>query len=216
MSVNNKLVANDDEVIRKRLMVDGDGGGDERRLTALLKLYIKWCKTKEVDHSTHQRMLSFLTQSECSITKASLVYQMNNDQQKKYQKLQEEIDDNVELAHSEIEKCKRELEEAKLVRRNRQQYDVMAEVVLQQPDRIRTEHQIRDTRTELADLATQERQLVEKLNQRKKQCHALLTSISQLQSILKEERDQEDHQDQQIMMDGVEESVDVKQEKLDD
>jgi len=185
------MMASDDEVIRKRLMVDGDGGGDERRLTALMKLYIKWCRTTDVDHSTHQRMLSFLTQSECSITKSSLVYEMNRQQMEKYTKLEEEIDQNVELAHEEIEKSKKELEEAKLIRKNRQQYDVMAEVVLQQPDRIQTEIKIGDYQKDMEEMKAMEDQLVEKLNKRKKHCHALLTSIHQLQSILKEESDVE-------------------------
>ena len=30
-------------------MVDGDGGGDERRLTALLKLYMKWCNSPDAE-----------------------------------------------------------------------------------------------------------------------------------------------------------------------
>ena len=38
-----------DDVIRKRLLIDGDGGGDERRLNALMKLYIKWCNSSETD-----------------------------------------------------------------------------------------------------------------------------------------------------------------------
>lgn len=32
-----------DEVIRKRLLIDGDGAGDDRRINVLLKSFIKWC-----------------------------------------------------------------------------------------------------------------------------------------------------------------------------
>nr|CAB3266950.1 THO complex subunit 7 homolog [Phallusia mammillata] len=182
------------DVIRRRLLIDGDGGGDERRLNALMKLFIKWCNSPEADNSTHQRMLSFLAQSEFAMMKSSFVYEMNTKQMDKYQCLQEEIDKNVALAHEEIEKCKKELEEARLVRKNRQQYDALAGVVLKHPDRRKTEGQINELDEELKDLQASELQLIEKLDSRKKQFHALLTSIHQLQSVLKEEEEQENQE----------------------
>jgi hypothetical protein len=32
-----------EDVIRRRLLIDGDGTGDDRRLNVLLKSFIKWC-----------------------------------------------------------------------------------------------------------------------------------------------------------------------------
>lgn len=34
-----------DEVIRKRLLIDGDGAGDDRRINLLLKTFTKWCNS---------------------------------------------------------------------------------------------------------------------------------------------------------------------------
>lgn len=34
-----------DEVIRKRLLIDGDGAGDDRRINVLLKSVTKWCNS---------------------------------------------------------------------------------------------------------------------------------------------------------------------------
>jgi len=181
-------MASDDDVIRKRLLIDGDGGGDERRLNALMKLYIKWCNSPDADNSTHQRMLSFLAQSEFAMTKASLVYEMNTRQMDKYKQLQEEIDENVALAHSEIEKCKKDLAEARLIRKNRQEYDALASIVLQQPDRLETESQITDLGKDVEEMQDTEQQLIARLNLRKKQFHALMTSIHQLKSVLDEEK----------------------------
>jgi len=181
-------MASDDDVIRKRLLIDGDGGGDERRLNALMKLYIKWCNSPDADNSTHQRMLSFLAQSEFAMTKASLVYEMNTRQMDKYKQLQEEIDENVALAHSEIEKCKKDLAEARLIRKNRQEYDALASIVLQQPDRLGTESQITDLGKDVEEMQDTEQQLIARLNLRKKQFHALMTSIHQLKSVLDEEK----------------------------
>uniref|UniRef100_A0A8C0QME6 THO complex subunit 7 homolog n=1 Tax=Chelonoidis abingdonii TaxID=106734 RepID=A0A8C0QME6_CHEAB len=33
------------EVIRKRLLIDGDGAGDDRRINLLVKSFIKWCNS---------------------------------------------------------------------------------------------------------------------------------------------------------------------------
>uniref|UniRef100_A0A8C0D4V7 THO complex subunit 7 homolog n=1 Tax=Balaenoptera musculus TaxID=9771 RepID=A0A8C0D4V7_BALMU len=35
----------DNEVIRKRLLTDGDGAGDDRRINLLVKSFIKWCNS---------------------------------------------------------------------------------------------------------------------------------------------------------------------------
>lgn len=37
----------DEEVIRRRLLVDGDGTGDDRRLNILFKTMLKWCNSTE-------------------------------------------------------------------------------------------------------------------------------------------------------------------------
>lgn len=38
-----------EEVIWRKLLIDGDGIGDDRRLNILLKSYLKWCNTKYSD-----------------------------------------------------------------------------------------------------------------------------------------------------------------------
>lgn len=38
-----------EEVIWRKLLIDGDGIGDDRRLNVLLKSYLKWCNTKYTD-----------------------------------------------------------------------------------------------------------------------------------------------------------------------
>nr|XP_002119739.1 THO complex subunit 7 homolog [Ciona intestinalis] len=204
-------MASDDDVIRKRLLIDGDGGGDERRLNALMKLFIKWCNSPDPDISTHQRMLSFLAVGEFAVAKSSFVYEMNMKQMEKYKQLQEEIDANVSLAKKEIEKCKTELAEARLIRKNRKEYDALAGVVLQHPDRQQTEGQISELKCDLKELEANELRLVEKLDLRKKQFHALLTSINHLQIMLNEE-EEEDKRSLDVDMDDA--KMDTTPEEL--
>ena len=48
LSVATGLLLSADEVIRKRLLVDGEGvSNDDRRINALAKMVIKWMSTKD-------------------------------------------------------------------------------------------------------------------------------------------------------------------------
>ena len=36
-----------DEIIKKRLLIDGDGGNDDKRLNNLIRTFIRWCNSSE-------------------------------------------------------------------------------------------------------------------------------------------------------------------------
>ena len=59
----------EEEVMRKRLAVEGDGGGDDRRVMSLLKTFVRWCNSKglsdEESEATYQKML--FTLGICSV-----------------------------------------------------------------------------------------------------------------------------------------------------
>lgn len=56
----------EDEIIRKRLIIEGDSGQDDRRITNLMKTFLKWCDTKNItdedNEATYQKMLFTLGQ----------------------------------------------------------------------------------------------------------------------------------------------------------
>jgi len=41
-----------DDIIKRKLLIEGDGGNDDRRINSLLKTFIKWCQSSE---STDER-----------------------------------------------------------------------------------------------------------------------------------------------------------------
>ena len=47
----------EEEVIRKRLALEGEGGGDDRRVMSLLKTFARWCSVPTADEATYQKML---------------------------------------------------------------------------------------------------------------------------------------------------------------
>lgn len=41
-----------EDIIRRRLLFDGEGTGDERRLNVLLKNFLTWCSSTDSDEET--------------------------------------------------------------------------------------------------------------------------------------------------------------------
>ncbi|KAK7916735.1 hypothetical protein WMY93_012496 [Mugilogobius chulae] len=177
----------DDEVIRKRLLIDGDGAGDDRRINVLLKSFIKWCNSPsspEEGFTQYQRMLSILSQCEFSMGKTLMVYDMNLREMENYEKIYTNIEQNITSAHEKIAECKKEIQRAKRIRKNRQEYDALAKVIQQHPDRHETLKQLEALDKELQHLSHIKENVDAKLELRKKQFHVLLSTIQELQQTL--------------------------------
>lgn len=177
----------DDDVIRKRLLIDGDGAGDDRRINVLLKSFTKWCNSTSSPEEgliQYQRMLGSLTQCEFSMGKTLLVYDMNLKEMENYDKIHQDIEQNIASAHEKIAECKKEILRAKRIRKNRQEYDALAKVIQQHPDRHETLKQLEALDRELQHLSQIKENVEDKLELRKKQFHVLLSTIQELQQTL--------------------------------
>ncbi|OWR42058.1 THO complex subunit 7 homolog [Danaus plexippus] len=183
----------DEDVIRRRLLIDGDGTGDDRRLNVLLKTLIKWSNSTdekpEESKATHDRMLAQLAQCEFAVTKSQLGSEMMAAELKSYEALSKILENGIEVAKGNIEKSKSDLTQAKTVRKNRIEYDVLAKVISEQPDRKETLERLSTLKMELSNLEGTRQQLESRLSLRKKQFHVLVTSIHQLQALLDENDD---------------------------
>uniref|UniRef100_A0A1B6M5F0 THO complex subunit 7 homolog n=1 Tax=Graphocephala atropunctata TaxID=36148 RepID=A0A1B6M5F0_9HEMI len=177
----------DEDVIRRKLLIDGDGTGDDRRLNVLLKTFIKWTNTKDspIDSLTMQdRMFSQLTQCEYAFTKSRMVAKMSSSELQNYENLSKQISFDIEKSKQDIEGTKDEFQKAKTVRKNRVEYGVLANVINEQPDRKQTDEKLTQLKKELQSLEEQSNQLDSKLELRRKQFHVLIASIHQLQALL--------------------------------
>ncbi|CAD6223001.1 GSCOCG00005344001-RA-CDS [Cotesia congregata] len=182
----------DEEVIRRRLLVDGDGIGDDRRINMLLKSFVKWANNPDVDTTLHKRILASLAQCEFAQKKSHFMSSMSQDELKNYKKLYDDIGTEIEQAKQDIETTKAELQEAKQIRKNRIEYDVLAKVINEQPDRKKTNLKLETLNQELGFLKEKSEQLEHKLEMRRKQFHVLISSIHSLQEML-------DESDEEIM-----------------
>ena len=100
--------------MKMRLLVDGDGTGDDRRLNMMLKALIKWCNAEEDQQTcevreldlvndyhiddlihfyqlTYQRMLTQLANIEWNMTKSRLAADMNQAELENYSMVHKKV-----------------------------------------------------------------------------------------------------------------------------
>lgn len=136
-------------------------------------------------------MLAQLAQCEFAVTKSQLASEMMTAELKSYETLSKILETGIESAKAKIDKSKIDLTQAKTVRKNRIEYDVLAKIISEQPDRKETMERLNTLKTELESLESTKHQLESRLSLRKKQFHVLVASIHQLQALLDEPDNEE-------------------------
>ncbi|XP_037048696.1 THO complex subunit 7 homolog [Bradysia coprophila] len=184
----------DEEVIKRRLLIDGDGTGDDRRINVLIKTFTKWCNstdTTEDDQPTFNRMLGQLAQCEFAVVKSDYLSKMMKQEKKNYEKVSAEYDLAIIQTKKQIEESKEKLVLAKKIRKNRMEYDVLAKIISQQPDRRKTTEKLEVLKKDLNELGNTRRQLEAKMEMRKNEFSVLMRSIQELQNKLDDFMDEE-------------------------
>ncbi|CAH8568338.1 unnamed protein product [Dicrocoelium dendriticum] len=178
----------DDEIIKRKLLIEGESGNDDRRLTLLLKNYLRWVASEDIDGSdfeTFQALIGSVNQCENAMEQSHLVLLMNEEQQKQYSQLQEDIKTEMENAKVLIEERKEELRTAKIIRRNRREYDGLAHIINEHPERNETLSKHTKLRNRLVALNQLNDECDQKIALRRKQFHLFLHALNDLQSMIK-------------------------------
>ena len=136
---------------------------------------------------SYERMLGQVAQCEFAATKSLLCCEMNYAEQKQYEELYLEIEKGIVSAQKNIEETKKDLQEARQVRKNKMEYDALAAVIQTQPDRQTNQEKLAQLRRELEASETECHKLEMKLELRRKQFHLLVSSIQGLQQLLTED-----------------------------
>jgi len=186
------MAVTEEEIIRRRLLFDGDGTGDDKRITTILKTIIKWSSTPydEEERNLHyQKILALLQQCEYYKTKHHFAYLMNIKERENYEQLYCHIKQQILDAKQDISACKEQLQEAKEVRKNKQEYDALAKIIEKHPERKMTNKEIETLELEINELNTKKQTLMQKLEMRQKQFHVLIYSVQLLQQILDDDQE---------------------------
>ncbi|XP_053207806.1 THO complex subunit 7 homolog isoform X2 [Panonychus citri] len=180
----------EDDIIKRKLLIDGDGLGDDRRINIMLKTFFKWCSTHENDEEqalNYERILLMLTNCEHSMAKSQQILFMNHLEMKNYQDLYNKIEKGITDSQKKIADLKVELQQAKIIRKNKQEYDVLAQIIMDNPDRRDTLGRLNQLEEEINKLQLIKENLNKRLEQRGKQFQVLLTSAHELQKMLSDE-----------------------------
>ncbi|XP_066926607.1 THO complex subunit 7 homolog [Clytia hemisphaerica] len=186
------MAVSEDDIIRQRLLVDGDGSGDDKKIMTALRTIIKWSTMScdDEERNTHyQKIIMLLRQCEYTMTKHHLSYLMNIQERQNYETLYQHIGEQIAVCRKEIKESKEELQRAKVVRKNKQEYDSLAKIIEKHPERKTTELEINNLQKDISELNLKKESLMQKLEMRQKQFHVLLYSVQLLQQILEEDND---------------------------
>lgn len=129
-------------------------------------------------------MLSQLAQCEFTVRKSAFCRKMMEDELKNYKCISKAIDGGIEHAKVQITQSKENLVIAKKIRKNRMEYDVLAKVISQQPDRKETMAKLKSLKKELDTLKESRTKLIQKLESRRNDFTVLMRSIQELQKKL--------------------------------
>lgn len=110
--------------------------------------YSIYCFRRQV----HDRMLAHLAQCDFAVAKARLTSSMSTKELKNYENWSKKIELDISSAKENIEKKKSELSNARTVRRNRIEYDLLAKVISEQPDRRKTNDELAQLKDDLKSL----------------------------------------------------------------
>lgn len=180
-------MSSEEDIIRKRLLVEGESGQDDRRIMGLLKSFLRWCNSEQLsseeNEATLQKMLFTLNQIEFSFSKTEMVMMMTEREQERYEQLASDIKVELLTTQKMIIELREQLRKGRQIRQHRQECDAMARVIQQHPERLVTMERINQLERMLTELTEQHRSVNEHLETRRKQGHLLVVAIHQLMGV---------------------------------
>lgn len=187
----------EDDVIKKRLLIEGDSGNDDRNINKLCRNFVKWTNNlsttvesqaangeEESNEYLNEQIMSCLANVEFGLLRNQFILEMNNKEQKSYESLYDKINAEIERAQSRIVENKIKLQDARKIRKNRQEYSILAKQIFNYPDRLEMESTIQNLESKLEDLKKSEHELDKRLDQRRKQFQSVLHSISSMKNLI--------------------------------
>jgi THO complex subunit 7 len=204
----------EENIIKKRLLIEGDSGNEDKLINKLTKSFIKWasCVQSEGDEADEtcdalfEQMQISLSHAEFGLLRNHLIYDMNQMEQNNYkvielihfvlrfyviellvvlkQVLYETINNDIDKAEKKIVEKKVELQEARKIRKNRQEYDLLARRIHEYPDRLQMQETIRNLEERMKNIKKTDAEYDKKIELRHKQFSVVLQSVSSLKSLI--------------------------------
>lgn len=181
----------DDEIMKRKLLIDGDGFGDDRKINTIIKQFLLLCYSdneSDLDIST-ERLLNAIDQSELAMAKSVQTIKMITHELDNYETIYKNIEKSISNAKDKLQVCKLELADAKRIRSNKLDYDSVASIIEKHPSTQETQMKLNQLESEIQSLQKINSQIESKLEKRRRQFQLLLSTSHQIQSVLDDEDD---------------------------
>lgn len=167
----------DDEIARNKLLYDGEGFGDDKRITQLMRQIYLWqhANSKEEKDILYNKVLNLLADAEIQCNKYTNIHKTSNKEYEYYEELTKKLDESIEEKRQQIQDIKSDLNKAKIVRKNRMEYDPLVDKILSYPTREESLEKIAKIKRDTETLERYKEDLAQRLEQRKQQLEELIT-----------------------------------------
>ncbi|CAF0828052.1 unnamed protein product [Brachionus calyciflorus] len=202
------MMSSEDDIIKKRLLIEGDSGTEDRLINKIIKNFVKWTNSfylsvenanlneEESMENLYEQLVVNLAHVEFGLLRNQFIVEMNKSEHENYHLLYEKISNEIEKAKKKIIENKAELVEARGIRKNRQEYDVLARQILNYPDRTEMQNTIKNLESKVESLKKAESEYDRKIDLRRKQFSVVLQSLSSLKNLIENDTNFDDYLNQ--------------------
>ncbi|VDP00750.1 unnamed protein product [Soboliphyme baturini] len=167
-----------DEAIRRKLLADGEGMGDERRLILVTKMFMRW--STDGSDVTLRKLKHMLQQSDTAMYKTMLVNQAIARESKECSDLAAKVQQQMIQAQTRFVEWKQRLKDAQQVRKYQQEYELISEMINKYPSRAEMNRRLEQLREDLRNSAERRKHCDAVLEIRRKQAHLLMIALNEL------------------------------------
>jgi len=185
-----------EETIIRKLIADGDGTSEDRRICQLFQLI--GLLEKSSDKGISNKIMNILDQIELSFGKQCLVSNVHEEENKNYEKLLLDIESQIEQSSEKMNTIKVELSQANIVRKNRQEYEVLAKMIKEKPSRVDSMKMLKQLQEQLDKDLDRQKQLEQQLIEHRRNMYSLAVLLNSLD---------ETNFEEQILSDGEDETI---------
>ncbi|KAJ8975442.1 hypothetical protein NQ317_014200 [Molorchus minor] len=182
----------DEQIIKRKLMFDGEGTGDDRRITLIQKMIVKWIGTEyqsqKENEVIYNNILSQLSLLEHSRQKSELIKSNNEKQLAIYRQYQNEITKDITSINKAINTSKFILTKVKYEKHQKVTYNMIAKDIVAQSPRKENIKCVEQLQLNINHLKEARKNLEHVFNLWRKHFVVLLTSAHQMRFMLDDEK----------------------------